>query len=183
MLPAILFRTTDASFRWAKQAIEAIRYIHSRGIIHGDVSCRNFLVANGDTLLLADFGGSRIDGAECLEFPPIRYTRPGRGRNVNEEDDLFGLGTVLYEIATSKQLDEDMTEIELKQRFETKQYPNTDNISPSLRGIIQDCWDGNHEKVMQGAKSHQFGSSSTTLSVLAAAILVVMALKFRGRTR
>ena len=85
---------------WPSQATEAVRYIHSKGVVHGDLGSHNFLVQSDGTLALADFGGSRIDGSECLEHPPARYTRPvvisQFESQPTEKDDLFALGTVLY---------------------------------------------------------------------------------------
>ena len=44
--------------------IKAIRYIHSKGVVHCDVGIHNFLVQDDGTLALADFGGSRVDGSK-----------------------------------------------------------------------------------------------------------------------
>lgn len=43
---------------WPLQATEAVKYIHSKGVIHGDLGSHNFLVQSDGTLALADFGGS-----------------------------------------------------------------------------------------------------------------------------
>jgi len=50
--------TEDWSRHLFRQLVEAIRYCHSRGVVHGDVSPENCLVTNNATIKLADFGGS-----------------------------------------------------------------------------------------------------------------------------
>ena len=42
---------------WYKQAAEAVSYIHQKGVIHCDISPRNFLLDDKLDILLADFQG------------------------------------------------------------------------------------------------------------------------------
>eukprot|EP00658_Telonema_sp_P-2_P003406 TRINITY_DN11258_c0_g1_i3.p1 TRINITY_DN11258_c0_g1~~TRINITY_DN11258_c0_g1_i3.p1 ORF type:complete len:380 (-),score=58.82 TRINITY_DN11258_c0_g1_i3:211-1350(-) len=52
--------TEDWSRHLFRQLVEAIRYCHSRNVVHGDVSPENCLVTNNATIKLADFGGSAM---------------------------------------------------------------------------------------------------------------------------
>jgi hypothetical protein len=66
------------------------------------------------------FGGPSIDGSECLELLPARYSRPKTPRDgpeATEKDGLFALGTVLYEISTSRLLYLDLDDGQIKTRF------------------------------------------------------------------
>ncbi|TAQ86914.1 hypothetical protein B7494_g4751 [Chlorociboria aeruginascens] len=130
------------------QATEAVRYIHSKGIIHGDLGSHNFLIQNDGTIALADFGGSRIDGSECLEHPPARYTRPAvisqLGLPPTEKDDLFGLGTILFEISTCRQLYQDKTENEIRDLFAQQIFPDLAPIAIGMRLVIGKCWKGEY---------------------------------------
>lgn len=135
--------------RWAKQAVEAIRHVHSRRVIHGDLGSHNFLVQSDGTLALSDFGGSSIDGAEYLEFPPARYTRPknksaraGGPEPPSEQDDLFALGTLLYEISTGGLLYPDLDDSQISARFARQQHPSFAGVPPALEQIIVRCWAG-----------------------------------------
>jgi serine/threonine protein kinase len=39
------------------EAVEAIRFVHSKGIVHGDITAKCFLIRDNHTLALAGFGG------------------------------------------------------------------------------------------------------------------------------
>jgi serine/threonine protein kinase len=47
--------------RWCRQAGEALAYIHTKNIIHCDISTRNFLLDNNLDLKLSDFQGLYLD--------------------------------------------------------------------------------------------------------------------------
>jgi serine/threonine protein kinase len=134
--------------KWLVQATEAVRYIHSKGIIHGDLGSHNFLVQNDGTLALADFGGSRIDGCECLEHPPARYTRPAvisqLGLQPTEKDDLFALGTVLFEISTCQQLYQDKSDSEIRDLFAKQIFPDLAPVAVGVHLVIKKCWKGGY---------------------------------------
>lgn len=49
-------------WRWAKQAAEGMRLLHSHGVIHGDISPRNFLLDGELNFMIADFTGSSLFG-------------------------------------------------------------------------------------------------------------------------
>ncbi|KJZ76384.1 hypothetical protein HIM_04113 [Hirsutella minnesotensis 3608] len=135
---------------WQKQAIEAVRYVHSRGVIHGDLGCHNFLVKSDGQLALADFGGSRIDGLNCLEFSLARYTRPDTdndGLEPTEKDDIFALGTILYEISTNQLLYQDLDDAQVRTRFLERQHPSFVGVSEALKLVIIRCWMGYYDSV------------------------------------
>jgi len=141
---------------WARQAIEAVIYIHSRDVIHGDLGIHNILVGPEYNLRLADFGGSSLGGnAMQVECSP-RYHRPHSWRfpirgidDVTEAwkiptpvMDTYALGTVLYEILTGAQLHKDKTYDEIRTLTTQQRWPNLGVITnPGLRSIISKCWE------------------------------------------
>ena len=52
--------------RWARQLIQGLVYIHSRDVMHGDVSAANVLVTDEDELVFCDFAGSVLRGKTRL---------------------------------------------------------------------------------------------------------------------
>ncbi|RSL75819.1 hypothetical protein CDV31_017403, partial [Fusarium ambrosium] len=83
----------DTRHQWALQASQALENLHSFGIIHQDVTPRNFLLDENLNLHICDFAGSSFPGHIALT------------------DDIFGLGSVLYFIMCGEEpygnLDED----------------------------------------------------------------------------
>jgi len=52
--------TEDWARHLFRQLVDAVRYCHSHGVVHGDVSPENCLVTNNATIKLADFGGAAM---------------------------------------------------------------------------------------------------------------------------
>ncbi|KAJ5627286.1 hypothetical protein N7528_004713 [Penicillium herquei] len=91
--------------QWPLQATEALRFIHSKNVIHSDFGSHNFLIQEDGSLALADFGGSQIDDTSPVVSYSTRYARPGSDDVVSTEaDDLFALGTIVYEISVGNLL-------------------------------------------------------------------------------
>ncbi|KAE8327307.1 kinase-like domain-containing protein [Aspergillus sergii] len=52
--------------RIARQAIEAVIFIHKKNAIHSDLSARQFLVDQRGNARLSDFGGSSLQGWDAI---------------------------------------------------------------------------------------------------------------------
>ena len=110
-------------------------------MIHGDFDCHNFLVRKDGSLALSDFGGSVIDGSMAQVGYASRYQRPcavsEKLATATIKDDIFALGSVLYEISTGLRLFVDI----LKQR-----YPNLAAVPEArMRTAILKCWNCEYE--------------------------------------
>lgn len=157
------------------------------------MGCHNFLVKSDGELVLADFGGSRIDGSACLEFPPARYSRPNPARHrqpePTEKDDLFALGTTLYEISTSQLLFQDLDDRGIETRFIRQDYPTFTGVPPALRCIIVRCWSDKYASADEVARDLEgLGASSgalprsmalVALGLFSAALAVMLATNTR----
>jgi serine/threonine protein kinase len=140
--PWLLMRSSIV--RWPSQAVEALRYIHSRGVIHCDIGVGNFLISNEGSLVLADFCGSRLDGSEPLVKPLAKYSRPvylKKGSLAQpEKDDIFALGTVLYEINVGHKLYARKSNAEIYSLFQKREFPDIRSLPENIRGIVRKCW-------------------------------------------
>lgn len=94
------------------QILEALAYIHSRKIIHGDIKPSNILIChegNQPRVKLIDFGLSTsmnwIKEPEVIAGT-IDYLSPERiqGKFLDRRSDIYSLGVVLYELLSGRPL-------------------------------------------------------------------------------
>jgi serine/threonine protein kinase len=111
-------------------------------VIHSDIGSHNFLIQDDGSLVLVDFGGSKINDTIAKVGYSSRYGRPGLENEDNaiEIDDIFALGTLVYEITVGHRMYSDLTSIEVIRMVRRKKFPSLDNFDPKLRSIIEKCW-------------------------------------------
>lgn len=84
--------------RWVEQIFDAVRFIHSKGVFHGDISCNNVFLDDHLNTKLGDFAGSAIDDCPPLVCYETRYDLPHAGDSISAKTELFALGSTIYEI-------------------------------------------------------------------------------------
>jgi len=82
--------------RWILQLIDVFKYIYSRGIIYGDISCYNILLDKHLNVKLIDFTGSLINRSPLLalylvQAQPLYLSTP-------QKDKIFAFGLACYYI-------------------------------------------------------------------------------------
>ncbi|KAF7166890.1 hypothetical protein CNMCM6106_002534 [Aspergillus hiratsukae] len=124
--------------QWPLQAAEALRFIHSKNVIHSDFGSHNFLIQEDGTLALADFGGSRIDDTPAVVSYSTRYARPysdSDDSDSTEIDDLFALGTLIYEISVGHQLYADRSSRDIRKLLRQQEFPDLGSIAANIREL------------------------------------------------
>ncbi len=72
-----------------------LRFVHDRGVVHGDVKARNVLFDAADRVRLADFAAAL----------PIGARRPATGRRALPSDDYRAYAALLLELITGRPVD------------------------------------------------------------------------------
>ncbi len=84
------------------EILEALAYLHRRGILHRDLKPANVLVTQGDQVKVVDFGLAlaREDWANTDTAGTLAYIAPEAllGAPLSEATDLYALGVMGYEI-------------------------------------------------------------------------------------
>jgi len=62
---------------WIKTALATFDFIHSKGVVQADVSARNFLVTDDQSIVLSDFSGSMIGDEKNEVRPETHYQKQG----------------------------------------------------------------------------------------------------------
>ncbi|KAL5114146.1 hypothetical protein ACEQ8H_007943 [Pleosporales sp. CAS-2024a] len=124
--------------QWVREVTEAVELLHSHNVIQGDVGPHNFLLDIDLSLKICDFGGSSLDGSQATVVPGVRYRLPSWGAATIKED-LFGLGSTIYFIATGHEPYEELTdEDQVEKLYQKGVFPELGEVP--FAGIISLCW-------------------------------------------
>jgi serine/threonine protein kinase len=132
--------TDELRLRWALQAAEGIAALHSIGVIHCDISPRNFLLGHDLDLKVADFGGVSISGSEPSAVAGTRFRYPQVDWNLPPQfdDDIFSLGSLIYFVITGNYPYSDKDSDEVEVLYASESFPDVSNLTCGL--IISQCW-------------------------------------------
>ena len=123
---------------WVEQIAEAVSFIHSKNVLHGDISCNNIFVDHSLNVKLGDFAGSAIDGEPPLICYKTSHEHPSiEGISVRSE--LFALGSTFYEIMTGSKPYKEVSDPEICAAYEMGKYPELSSLT-AFSDIITRCW-------------------------------------------
>ena len=149
--------------KWCRQAVEAVDFLHQKGVIHSDLRLENYLVhmANGSTdLWLCDFGGSTCQGLglDGGHLPDDPFFDPRLASGSTPAIDIFSLASILYTILTGhwphKAPGEFQSHIELweyqmtvNSLFMQEQYPDTTGLF--YGDVVKGCWTSRYKSTTE----------------------------------
>lgn len=121
------------------QVAEALRYAHSKGIIHRDVKPENVMITSKNEIKLMDLGiakQTQMPGvtATGISLGTPYYMPPEQieSRPVDGRADLYSLGAMLYEMLTGKPPFDADSPIEIAVKHLTEEPPAPSSLQPTI---------------------------------------------------
>lgn len=128
------------ALKWPRQVAEGIAYLHTKGVVRGDVGCHKTLLKDGE-LKMCDFGGSSVDGKPATVGYECRSQRwDDAHENPSISSELFALGSTIYEIWTAARPYEDEPDELVEENYKHQCFPDLDTLP--VAEIVRKCWHG-----------------------------------------
>lgn len=93
----------------AVQIADGLGFAHEHGVVHRDIKPANIMIVRGERTKIMDFGIARLHVSDIktqtgmlLGTPKYMSPEQAAGQSVDHRTDIFSLGTVLYEMLTSR---------------------------------------------------------------------------------
>ena len=166
------------AIRYFQSIVEAIDYVHSRGIVHRDIKSNNVKITPSGQVKLLDFGIAKSGASPALTVTgafvgTLQYLSPEQlvGGIADVRSDIWSLGVLLYEMTTSHLPFDANTIGELCQKITKASYtpPSVMNqsVPREVQNIISRCLKKNPGDRYQSAREllQDVESAAKTLSL------------------
>lgn len=138
--------------RWAREAAEGLELLHAADVVHCDIEPKNFFLDTYLNLKIADFSGSSLNGCQPSACANDRFLHPDFDwrRQPVAQDDLFGLGSLIYFIMAGQYPFHELASDEVEANYKAREFPDVESIE--CGDIIKRCWNlevGSAKEVLQ----------------------------------
>lgn len=143
--------------------LDALDYIHSRGVIHRDIKPSNIMIENNSNVRLMDLGISRMNGGNKFSqygfigtpqySAPEQITREeGNAANpINATTDIYELGITFYELLTGVNPMDCETDADTLAKQLKEPLPSNPNIPKRLMQVLWKATEKEQSKRFQTA--------------------------------
>ena len=142
--------------------LDALDYLHSRGVVHRDIKPSNLMLENGSTVKLMDLGIARMNGGNKFSTygfigtpqyaAPEQILRDSTNAEINATTDLYSLGITFYEFLTGVNPMNSNVDSETLSNQVTKKLPYNKAIPNRLYKVICKATEKDSSKRFQSAR-------------------------------
>ncbi|KFY11424.1 hypothetical protein V492_04473 [Pseudogymnoascus sp. VKM F-4246] len=159
------------------------RVVHSKNVLHGDISCNNVFIDQILNIKLGDFAGSAMDEEAPLICYETSHGHPGIA-GICTKSEIFALGSTFYEIMTGSKPYKGLQDWDISDAYALGKYPSLSSLA-AFNDIIAKCWAqdyGNVDEILEdikaevATKSAQAKWTKTSALIETPALPIVIAL-------
>lgn len=143
--------------------LDALDYVHSRGVVHRDIKPSNIMIENGSNVRLMDLGIARMNGGNKFSsygfIGTPEYSAPeqilreqnGASVQIDATTDIYALGITLYELLAGNNPMACEAEAETLAKQMKSQLPSSPEIPRKLMKVIWKATEKEQAKRFQTA--------------------------------
>ena len=148
------------------KVLDALQYLHSRGVVHRDVKPCNIMIENGSDIKLMDLGIARLNGGNKYSSygfigtpqyaAPEQILRESEKSEINAQTDIYATGITYYELLTGKNPFKTDVDTEMLTRQIKMKLPYDKAIPRSIYNVISKATEKAPEKRYKSATEFKF---------------------------
>lgn len=127
--------TYDQQTAWILALAQGLEMLHSVSVIHMDITPANLLLGRNLELKIADFACASVDGARPTGTGGTRFYP---GLSSDPLDDIFAVGSTIYEIFTKRSPYREVCSPQVMTLYSLQQFPDLSGVG--MADIIRECW-------------------------------------------
>ncbi len=146
--------------------LDALQYLHTRGVVHRDVKPSNIMIENGSVVKLMDLGIARLNGANKYSSygfvgtpqyaAPEQILRDFDNAEIGPQADIYALGVTFYELLTGNNPFKTDSEAEMLSKQIKMKLPYDKKIPRSLYHVILKATEKKTNKRYKSATEFKF---------------------------
>lgn len=148
------------------KVLDALQYLHSRGVVHRDIKPSNIMIENGSVVKLMDLGIARLNGGNKYSSygfigtpqyaAPEQILRDTGNTEINAQTDIYALGVTYYELLTGKNPFKTDVEAEMLERQIKQKLPYDKKIPRSIFNVILKATEKSAAKRYKSAEEFKY---------------------------